>query len=329
MRVFTLANDVTDIAPTQTTAMLALAASARGWESHVLGVGDLELSPGGRVRVRTKHIPAGQRFSSVSEGLAAFRSSSAEFSELEPGDLVMLRTNPARDQARRSLHDAALDLARIARESGVKVVNDPDGLVRARSKLSLARLAPNSHPKTLVSRDAAKLTDFFQSLGGRGVLKPAEGTRGASVFLIFPDQTTNLRAMIESVCRDGYAMAQAFAPGAEEGDIRLVLLDGEALEINGHLCAIRRRPAKDDFRSNLHSGGKAEPVQLTDGLRRIAAELGPRCRAEGLRLVGLDVIGDLVIELNVYATGGLRDAERFSGQDFSAAIVERLAGVSK
>src|SRR5690606_8582698 len=94
-------------------------------------------------------------------------------------------------------------------------------------------------------------------------------------------------------------------------------------------AAIARRPGPDDFRSNLHQGGAAHPAALTPSLERIAGALGPRLRQDGLWLTGVDVIGELVVELNVFSTGGLRDAERFTGRDFSSAIVSALVAAAE
>jgi glutathione synthase len=102
------------------------------------------------------------------------------------------------------------------------------------------------------------------------------------------------------------------------------MLDGEPLMKEGHLAAIRRVPAQGDFRSNLHAGGSPEPAELSAEQRRTLSSAGPLLRQEGIRLAGVDLIGTRIIELNVYSTGGLRDAERFSDQDFCDAILARF-----
>ncbi|MCB9177780.1 MAG: hypothetical protein H6648_11550 [Caldilineae bacterium] len=204
------------------------------------------------------------------------------------------------------------------------MANAPAGLSRAASKLYLARLPAATRPRTLVASEAAALRGFVAEAPGPAVLKPLSGTRGAGVFRVTPEEP-NLGAILESLLAAGPVMAQDWVPGAEAGDTRVLLLDGRPLELGGQLAAIRRVPAAGDFRSNLHAGGRAEPAALDAAARATLAAIGPGLVADGLRLVGVDLIGDQVIELNVFSTGGLRDAERFSGQDFSDRVVRALS----
>ena len=229
--------------------------------------------------------------------------------------------HPARDPL--GAHDTALLLARLARHRGVLVVNDPEGLMRARSKLYLAELAPRFRPETMVSRNPEQLSRFVRSRAQPTVVKPLAGSRGRDVFIV-DGSSRNLRGMADVVTRQDYGVAQSFVPGAEQGDTRVVVLEGNILEHGGFPAAIRRVPASDDFRSNLHAGGRAEPAVISDGQRAAITSLAPLMRRDGLFLVGVDFIGETIIEINVFATGGLRDAERFSGVDFCEVILAAL-----
>ena len=119
-------------------------------------------------------------------------------------------------------------------------------------------------------------------------------------------------------------VAQHFIAADHPGDRRVVVLDGKILEANGHIAGIERRPAENDFRGNLHAGGTAHPFTLTPTERAAAEHAAMLLRASGIRLAGVDLIGDQIIELNVFSTGGLYDANRFANIDFTEMIVQRL-----
>jgi glutathione synthase len=321
--VFVLVNAALELEPTQTTAMLVRAAAATGRRVAVAGVGDVELAADASVWARCRCLPPGP-LPDTREAVTALRAAPAEWVDLGAAALALLRTNPARDEARARLHEAALGaMARLA-AAGVPVVNDPEGLRRAAGKLVLARLPPDCRPPTLVTRDLERARAFVAAFGPACVLKPLHGTRGRAVFFIDGPDTPNLPALLETLARDGYAVLQPRVEGAEQGDTRVVLLDGALLEVDGVPAALRRVPAAGDLRSNLHAGGHAEPAAVDARMREVIQTVGPTLAADGLRLVGLDFIGDLVIEANVFSTGGLRDAERFGGVDFAGAIVRRL-----
>jgi glutathione synthase len=238
-------------------------------------------------------------------------------------DAVFVRTNPAR-AAQPGINDAALGLLALARDRGVVVVNDPDALRTWGSKLSLALVPPQWRPETLITRDPAAIRAFVAERPGGAVVKPLQGTRGQDVFFLRVDDP-NLNAIVSAACRDAWVVAQSYVPEAPEGDTRLVLIDGEPLRIGDHVAAIRRVPGPGDFRSNVHVGARPEPGLFDDRLARIAADVGRELVARHIFLAGLDVIGGKVVEVNVHATGGLFDANRFAGVDFTEAIVDALA----
>lgn len=322
MRLLVVVNDPADVQPGQTTAMLVHRAAWREHEVSVCGVGDLGLDPDGRLLVRARRVVAG-------EDRAAVLGQLSEAAPVTVGedalDAILLRTNPARDAEREWLHEGALTLTAIARDHGVVVVNDPVGLVRGVSKIYLSTLPAHCRPVTLVSRDPGALVRFVEEAQGPAVLKPVKGTRGTDVFLVRPDARYNLRQIVDVVTRRGLAMAQHFVPEASTGDVRLVLLEGRLLEVDGQVAAVRRVPPESgDFRSNVFVGGTAQPVEVTPAMRRVAEAVGPRLVQDGLFLVGLDLIGEVVVEANVFSPGGLEDAERFSGRDFIAPILDAL-----
>jgi glutathione synthase len=130
--------------------------------------------------------------------------------------------------------------------------------------------------------------------------------------------------MIAAVRRDGYVIAQEFVSGAEEGDVRVFMMNGHVLEVDGKHAAFRRTQAEGDIRSNVHAGGSASPVVLDERIFRLAEMVRPRLVQDGMFLVGVDVIGDKIAEINVCSPGGLSTAGQLYGVDFAGAVIEAL-----
>ena len=130
--------------------------------------------------------------------------------------------------------------------------------------------------------------------------------------------------MIDAVIRDGYCIAQEYLPAAAEGDVRLFVMNGRPLEKDGKVAAFRRVNKTGDARSNMHSGGKSEPVEVTDEMRQIVDIVGPKLVRDGMFLVGLDIVGDKLMEINVFSPGGLGSASEFTGVDFADLVIEDL-----
>lgn len=335
MRSLFLINRLEDLKPQMTSLMLIEAALRRGHEVWICQIAGLGLGADDSVQAMALACPAPAAARGDAIGRAAWLSQLAigrrERLPLSDVDRLFIRSNPARDEARSALHRAALELCWLAADRGLVVINHPQGLARAAGKLFLARLPASDRPRMRVSADPQALRAFVEEAGGPSVLKPLAGTRGAGVFRVTPGDP-NLSAILELLCARGPALAQDWAPGAEDGDLRVVLLDGRPLRVDGHWAAIRRRPAAGDFRSNLHAGGQAEPAEPALAQQALLERLGPLLVAEGLSLVGVDLIGAQLVELNVHATGGLFDAERFGGVDFCDPILasfeaRRSAGV--
>jgi glutathione synthase len=320
-------NVIAEVVPTQTTAMLMHAAVHRGHPTWVTDVTGIHWTADDRLVAHACRVQPAPTYAALCAQLLP--GGGAEWAEIEltAGMTVLMRTNPARDP-RRYAHRHTLGLLRLAQQRGVIVHNDPQGLARAESKLYLCGFPAEVRPETVISNDPAVLRAYVLGRKAPSILKPLEGTRGRDVFKIDPalgpGATTNLDALLDVLCREGVAIAQAYVPEAAAGDTRVVVLDGEPLILNGHLAAIRRVPKAGDHRSNLHTGGHAEPASLTPAMAKACALIGPQLRADGISLAGLDFIGEVVVEINVFSTGGLRDAERFTGQTFCAAIAERL-----
>ncbi|MCA9544889.1 MAG: hypothetical protein KC613_10880 [Myxococcales bacterium] len=314
-----LVNDIDELKPAMTTALLMHEAAGRPVGAAVAMVDGLDVTDE-RIQVRARALVKG---ATVADTLAQVRAATPTVVALSDYT-VALRTNPARD-LRGWAHEHLLDVLRIAALRGVRVVNDPDALSVATSKLFLSSFPVSVRPETLVSSDPAALRAFVAAQPGPTVLKPLHGTRGRDVFRVSGDGADqNLNAIIDVLTRQGVAMAQAWLPEGPQGDTRVVLLDGEILMAGGKPCAVQRRPPSGDFRSNVAVGGRAEAANLTDAQRTSCAIIGERLRMLGLRLVGVDLVGHKAVELNVFSTGGLEDAGRFAGVDFIPPVIDAL-----
>jgi len=115
-------------------------------------------------------------------------------------------------------------------------------------------------------------------------------------------------------------VVQKFIPAVTKGDKRIILLDGEAVG------AINRVPAKGETRSNMHVGGRAEAIEMSERDQEICDRIGPALSERGLVFVGIDVIGDYLTEINVTSPTGVQEVRRFGGADISALFWDWVEG---
>tara|TARA_R110000868_G_scaffold45045_3_gene149876 strand:+ start:14246 stop:15166 length:921 start_codon:yes stop_codon:yes gene_type:complete len=232
-------------------------------------------------------------------------------------DVILMRQDPPFDMAYQT---AAHILEMLKGET--LVLNDP-AWVRSSPEKIVPLLYPDIVPPTLISRDAQAIRAFrdkYQDI----IIKPLYGNGGAGVFRLKPGDG-NFKALLEMFFERTRepVIAQAFLPAVVEGDKRILLVDGEAVG------AINRVPLKGETRSNMHVGGKAEASDLTASDQHICEVIGPMLKARGLMLVGIDVIGDKLTEINVTSPTGVQELKRFSGIDTCAifwdAVEQKLA----
>ncbi len=191
------------------------------------------------------------------------------------------------------------------------VVNDPFKVRNAPEKLFVTEF-PDLMPPTLISKDRA-LIDAFRARHGDIIVKPLYGNGGAGVFLLHRDDK-NLASLLEMFAHANREplVIQAYLPAVRAGDKRIILIEGEPVG------AINRVPAANEARSNMHVGGKATPIEMTVRDLEICARIGPELRKRGQILVGIDVIGDYMTEINVTSPTGIREVKRFGGADIAA-----------
>ena len=144
------------------------------------------------------------------------------------------------------------------------------------------------------------------------------------MFKLDTKNASNLNQMIEAIGRDGYIIAQAYVPAAAKGDIRLFLMNGVPLRIGNKYAALRRVQSADDIRSNIHAGGTAEAVEIGETELKVAEIIRPKLIADGMFLVGVDIVGDKILEVNVFSPGNLGSCSKLNGVDFAVPIIDSL-----
>ena len=232
--------------------------------------------------------------------------------DLADMDVVWLRQDPPFDMA--YITNTHL-LERIHPET--LVVNDPFWVRNYPEKLLVLDF-PELTPPTMIARDLASLKSFKERHGDI-IVKPLYGNGGAGVFRLDPNDR-NLNSLWElfaGISREPL-IAQKFLPAVERGDKRVLLVDGEAVG------AINRVPAKGETRSNMHVGGRPEKVALDERDLEICAAIGPLLKEKGQILVGIDVIGGWLTEINVTSPTGIQELERFDDVNVAAQIWEAI-----
>ncbi|MGE0551387.1 MAG: glutathione synthetase [Kofleriaceae bacterium] len=326
MRIGFVCNDIATEQASYTTTRLGLSALEMGHESWLMSVGDFSNAPDDSVRAWARAAPH-KSYRSTATYLAALQGPNAKIERIDVDslDVLCLRNDPAADLGVRPwAQSAGYIFGQRAAERGVIVVNDPHALAVAINKLYFQSFPDAVRPRSLISRNPDELKKFVADEGGRACLKPLQGSGGTNVFVVTPTSKGNLNQMIDAVTRDGYAIAQEFLPDAKHGDTRLFLMNGEPLIVDGHYCAFRRVNAKGDVRSNLHAGGKLAKAKITDDMLTLAEIVRPRLVRDGMFLVGLDIVGSKLMEINVFSPGGLGSAAKFEKVDFSRAVIAGL-----
>ena len=326
MKIGFVVNDVFTEQPVYTTTRLALAATQRGHEVYLMGIGDFAYEPDGSLSARAC-TGAAKQYRSLERYLSDLQKEDAQ-SPISVSDLdvVMLRNDPAEDASDRPwAANAGVAFGQLIAATGVLVVNDPTSLASALSKAYFQHFPEFVRPRTLISRDKDVIGRFIEDdLGGKAVLKPLQGSGGSGVFIVNDEEKPNLSQIIEAISRDGYVVAQEYLPEAKNGDVRMFVLNGRPLEVDGRIAAFRRRPGKKEIRSNMSAGGSAEAVEVTDEMLALVDAVRPKLLADGMHLVGIDIVGDKLMEVNVFTPGGLGSCQALYEHDYATAIIEDL-----
>jgi glutathione synthase len=326
LKIGFVVNDVRTEESGYTTLRLAVSALNRGHEVYVMGVGDIAYDPDESLRAWSRQAPKANYKTSQSflKDLLGPKALTSRVT-VDDLDVLLLRNDPSNDAvARPWAVTSATQFSRFAIQRGVVVLNDPVGLSKAASKIYFQLFPEEVRPKALITRNRDDIKEFAKDQAGPIVLKPLQGSGGQSVFLVRPEDVSNMNQMIDAVSRDGYVIAQEYLPEAEHGDTRMFLMNGLPLRHKGKYCAFRRVRAGGDMRSNIHAGGKLARAEIGPVELRIAEIVRPKLVEDGMFLVGLDIVGDKLMEINVFSPGGLGSAQKFEGVNFSPAVIQAL-----
>ena len=290
-----------------TTFALAEEAQARGWTMWEYGPEHLTYN---RDRILARARPMTVQRDQSQPAVFGAR----ELIDLaEDIDVVWMRQDPPFDM---SYITATHLLERL--EGKTLVVNDPKWVRDCPEKI-LPLDYPDLMPATLISRDRIAI-DAFRAEYKDIILKPLYGNGGAGIFRVKEDDP-NYSSIFEMFMESSREpiIAQAFLPLVVKGDKRILIIDGEAIG------AINRVPQKGETRSNMHVGGEAVKTELTEDDLRICRAIGPMLKERGQILVGIDVIGDKMTEINITSPTGVQELKRFSGIDAVAACWDAIA----
>jgi len=239
----------------------------------------------------------------VSSSLKTFYKNSKLREEMLPlagFDVLFMRANPPLDPLMLNFLDSVKD--------DVFIVNSLQGLREANNKLYTAAFGDSHNniiPVTHVSKNKKYLIrQIKESKSDKMILKPLNGFGGSGVILIEKSAMSNINSLLDFyiTTKDGdsnYVILQEYIQGAEKGDIRILLLNGEPIG------AMRRIPGEEDHRSNVSAGGSVARHSLTREEKALCKQIGPKLVKDGLYFVGIDVIGGKLVEVNVMSPGGI------------------------
>jgi len=325
MRICFVVADVLAQQATYAGIYLALASHRRGHDVRFVSVDDLSFLDDNTVLATTRRVRHGD-YAQPADYAAALASDEAVVEEDNLGsfDVVFLRYNPTRENVGR-LGTPLIDFAWRLRLGGTLVVNDHEGLRKAQSRLYLNEFPADIRPKTLVSRSPAQLKQWVRALGGPAVLKPLQPRGGEHVFYVPWRKPSNLNQIITTVTKSGYAVAQEYLPEIENGEKRLLLLGAEPIRV-GKRVAIYRRQAVIGVPGNgmPETSGARSRTDFGPTEARICEIMRPKLLADGLYLVGVDIVGDKVLELNVFTPGGIHSVKELYGIDVGDIVVRDL-----
>ncbi|QZN90569.1 glutathione synthase [Idiomarina abyssalis] len=275
-----------------TSFRLLLEAQARGYQCFYLEMGDLVIDNGQPM--------AFAREVRVQDQKSDFYSlSDSQYRPLEDFDVIMMRKDPPFD----SEFLYATQILELAEQRGSLVVNKPQSLRDCNEKLFTSWFA-DSIADTLVS-SRADVIKAFHKKHGDVILKPLDGMGGASIFKVGADGS-NLGVIIETLTEKGqrYAMVQKYLPEIKDGDKRILIINGEPVPYS-----LARIPSAGETRGNLAAGGNGRAQPLSDNDWALARKVAPELKKRGLIIVGLDVIGDRITEINVTSPTCMREIE--------------------
>ena len=295
-----------------TTFAMMREAQSRGHELYACEQRGLAWQRGGRVAARVRRVTL------TGDAFAWFTGDWQPEGEppiaLADFDAVLMRKDPPFDTE----YFYATHLLEHAEREGARVCNSPRALRDHPEKLAILEF-PQYIAPTLVTRDAEAIERFHREHGDI-ILKPLDGMGGMGIFRVGADGL-NLGSITETLNRHGErtVMAQKYLPEIAAGDKRVLVIDGEPVPF-----VLARIPQGSEIRGNLAAGGKGVAQPLAPSDREMAEAIGPVLAARGLLLVGLDVIGDCLTEINVTSPTCFQEISQQTGCDVARRYVDAL-----
>ena len=290
-----------------TTFAIMREAAARGHTLHALQQDDIAWR-GGKV------VGSATRLTLTGEKPRWYRAEEPAVAPLAEFDAVLMRKDPPFDME----YVYSTYLLELAEAQGAKVFNRARAIRDWNEKMGVARF-PQFAPPTVVTRKDALIREFLAEHRDV-ILKPLDGMGGASVFRVRHDDH-NLNVILETVTHHGgrTIMAQRYLPEIRDGDKRVLLIGGKPAPY-----CLARIPKPGETRGNLAAGGTGVARELSRRDREIAETLAPQLAKEGLLLVGLDVIGDYLTEVNVTSPTCFQEISEQSGFNVAGMMLDAL-----
>lgn len=291
-----------------TTYAIMREAAARGHELHTMYQGDLAWTRNGVTGYASRLHLTGD------EGEAWFLLEPPSETALTAYDAVLMRKDPPFDME----YVYSTYLLELAETQGARIVNRPRAIRDHNEKMAIAKFSQYTAP-TLVTR-REELIRAFLAEHHEVILKPLHGMGGTSIFRV-GENDPNLNVIMETLTALGTQtiMAQRYIPEIRDGDKRVLLIAGKPVPY-----ALARIPKAGETRGNLAAGGTGVARPLTERDREIAEALGPVLHREGLLLVGLDVIGDYLTEVNVTSPTCFQEITAQSGFNVAGMMLDAL-----
>lgn len=308
MKLAMIMDPIESIKPNKDTSFrLLLEAQARNYEIYYLTLNDLSLIAGEPVGLARSVQVRDQATDFYTLG-------DVETMNLGQFDVILMRKDPPFDNE--FLY--ATYLLELAERRGALVVNKPQSLRDCNEKLFTAWFADLT-PPTIVTRQAELIRAFHQEHQDI-ILKPLDGMGGASIFRI-DSSGQNLGVIIETLTNHGqrFTMVQRYLPEIVDGDKRILIIDGEPIPY-----ALARIPSAGETRGNLAAGGTGRPQPLSDSDWELARRVGPELKRRGLTIVGLDVIGNHITEINVTSPTCMREIEAAYELNIAEKVFEAI-----
>ena len=293
-----------------TYAMMVEAAS-RGHELHVFGHGDL-IFDGKQVQANAARITL------TGDATDWYRQEAPKLQTLTGFDVVIERTDPPFNME----YIYATYLLELAESHGARVVNRPEAIRSHNEKLAITQF-PQFIAPTLVTSDATRARAFHEEHKDI-ILKPLDGMGGAGIFRVGSDGL-NLGSIIETLTHNGLRtiMVQRFIPEIAQGDRRVLVIGGQVVPY-----CLARIPQAGEVRGNLAAGGLGVAMPVSAREREIGEALGPILEKRGLLLVGLDVIGHYLTEINVTSPTCFQEITQQTGFNVAKMFIDAVEKIN-